>query len=454
MSDLKVQMAKAMERIADKFEIRMSGRDEFYQETNIFKILKVDQYEIRHGAFLEFLLDPERNPVLAYFFLEAWLEEIVSDLSLDDAQLYKITQGEYEGVSYISGADRYSEIPVKRQDGNYRIDHALEVQLKGTRRVFVFEYKHNGIVQNDLKVYREFIETAYSGRRADVYCFVLELSHKIHRSQNQDGWHYIQRETLVKAVARTLEQARLHDMQATRLYLEQYLEILQPDPDDYELLKECKPELWSLWNPEVAKADPEANLFNSLLEEYVSSDWLRDLLESFNYHMLFDWIVSDVAKSMLGLTARVNSGWVRLTRGGCPRNIYLSTYLHEESSGQLFMGISIESWQGTKTPIDEAKKNYNLLRKAISEHSEVGQRFNGEVDMDGLRYVSLVKDGEVLKQRNHQPESKTKYKFTFNWLWSIDHEVLERIITGDSKPEIFKEWLEDLDYWSMALSGG
>lgn len=447
--EVKQHMEQAIKKLAQN--LNHKDQDEIAQETNIFKILKVDQHEIRHGAFLEFLLDPERNPELAEFFLQTWLKEIVSELVLQDEQLDKIIEGDYEKVGHINEVNQYSEIPLNNKGNINRIDHALEVSLKNTCRVLVFEYKHNGVLQNDLIAYKNYVEGQYKGKRAEIYCFVLELGNKSHDKTVTEGWHFISRETLINAISETLREACRKDMQATRLYLEHYLQVLQPDPEDYELLKGFRAELWDLWNPEVAQEDPDAEYFEELLEKHVGSEHYKNLLSSFNYYLLFDWAVAEAAQSIGNVTVRVNDGWVRLKLNNNYKNLYLFTYLHEEENGQIYMAIKLRSWHDTKIPEQESKAQYGFLRDALSQHPSIKKSLNELSDPDDLRYITLVKDGDTLLKRNHPNGCKTPFDLSLTWLWPIDQQTFKAISTQE-KPQIFKEWIEELEWLAKALS--
>lgn len=454
-TNYKNQMQKAMQNLAKVLEKQGSIAA---QETNIFKILKVDQHEIRHGAFLEFLLDPERNPVLADCFLKAWLDEITSELALDDEQVSKIIEGEYEYIDHIESASQYSEIPFDNKGSNNRIDHAFEVKLKGTTRVFVFEYKHNGVLQNDLGAYRAYVEKQYEGKRAEIYCFILELGHKTHDKPEFDGWHFISRETLIEAVRSTLAEARRNDMQATRLYLEQYLEILQPDPKAFDLLKDYRSELWTLWNPEISREfDPNAEYFTELLEKYIVAVDDRDLLNSFEYHLLLDWAVAEsvaFSETMSNVSIRINSGWVRLRPKNSPNNFYLLTYLDEGEDGQLYLVIKLRSWHDTRAPIKESKAQYQLLHKALAEHKQIGQWYRDLSEPDALRFVTLNNmdnEVEVVSKRGQPSNCKTPYDLSIVWRWPISLQTFEQIARGQHQPEIFRNWLQDLEYWADAI---
>lgn len=444
------QMEEAIKKIAKKINSR--NKPPAFQETNIFKILKLTRHELRHAAFLEFLLDPERNPLLAKYFLQAWVAEIILELNISDPRLEDIINNNksYE-INPIQGETKnirnnYSEITTSK---NKRIDHALEVSLSGTKRVFVFEYKYDGVLQNNLDEYKNYIEKLYGNNRATIYYFILELAHKKHDKPKNEDWRFISRNTLINALEQTLQEARSKDMQATRLYLEQYLEILQPNLEGLERLRDLREELWSFWNPEVAEIDPYGEHFVKLVNSYIDSEENQELLNSnYNYNILFDWAVIEAVDLMPIITTRLNKGWIRIILNNSFKNLYLSTCLYE-ANNCIYMDIIVNSWHDSKLPKADVKPQYELVKKAVQKN-----RFSKDIkDFDNLRFLRVTNKDKILERVNHPSNCKTPYQLKTHYSWEINFEQLKSIcLPSADKPEIFNEWLKEIEWWVKELS--
>ncbi len=453
---IKKQMEQAIEKIAEKLNEK-SEEPVVIQETNIFKILKVDNYEIRHGAFLEFLLDPERNPELAYHFLEEWLKAIDKELTLSDGQVNKIIDGEYEDILPIEKADgRYSEIPISKDKNSQRIDHALEVKLEKTRRVFVFEYKFNGRLDNDLKAYKKFVDGLYKGKQAKIYYFCLELGHKKHNVSADGSWQFISRDTLVEAVSNTLAEAKRKDMFATQLYMKYYLEILQPDIDP---IKDCRRELWNLWNPEIARCDPEGEHCCKLIEKSDLSNDHKALLYSFHYDLLVEWKVAEWAEQN-GMDARINSRGVRLRpRGCCRKHLYLYTYLDENEKGDLFLATKLTNLQDNEVSQHINKKQYQFMRTVL-ENFEIKHsiKWADPKEKPSLRSVVVVNnDDKKIIEKEHRSNPEKPFDLSFTWLWPLcsENNELEKIAIATEQqqmPDVFSKWTDDIKWWVEKIS--
>ena len=58
---------------------------EMINKFNMFKVLKIDQYEIRHSQMLAWLLDPQENHGLGDTFLRNFLKETFRVRKIEDA---------------------------------------------------------------------------------------------------------------------------------------------------------------------------------------------------------------------------------------------------------------------------------------------------------------------------------------------------------------------------------
>ncbi len=131
--NLKDQMKGSVEAIEELLAERAEIDNDVVQQANIFKILRLENHEIRHGAFLDYLMDPGRNPLLSSFFISKWIEQIVDELSIEDTLINDIINGEDFEVNPIFDEQRYSEILVSEEE-KLRIDSALELKLGNHRR--------------------------------------------------------------------------------------------------------------------------------------------------------------------------------------------------------------------------------------------------------------------------------------------------------------------------------
>lgn len=429
------------------------------QETNIFKILKMENHEIRHCAFLEYLLDPDRNLELATDFLSTWLSYIVQDQGISDAELDKFIYDKKGTIGKIEGENRYTEIIAKgnsqSKKNDLRIDHALEIKLKGTCRVLVFEYKQNGVVNNDLKKYHKFIQNRYKNKKSKIYYFILELGTKSHTQGKEEIWKYLSRESFINALEDTLGLARRKDMMATSLYIEKYLEILQPDPEPHSMLFNLKSQLWDLWNPEVQKQDPEEKYFYELVEDYIESQEVKDALFEFDYHMLVDWSIYEATKKLRNGKVKVNSGWVRFIPNNCSKDIYLSSSL-KQVNDTFYLCIRLESWQNPKSTLEESKNQYIELISALKKHSKVNTIIDNLNQLDQTLTLTIDDNDNqpiVMEEVKRPDNSRVRYKFSLSYLRKVDFDMLKDICVSKNKPRIFEETTNDLKRWVDILSG-
>ena len=59
-------------------DIDFKKLEERINAPNIFKVLKIDNYEIRHSNFLAWLLNPKENHKLKDTFLKGFLKEVLT----------------------------------------------------------------------------------------------------------------------------------------------------------------------------------------------------------------------------------------------------------------------------------------------------------------------------------------------------------------------------------------
>jgi hypothetical protein len=442
-NNLQVQMEDALSLLEETLNDRYDELDiEAEQETNIFKILKLEKHEIRHGAFLDFLLDPERNVQLAEYFAACWLEQIAEELELDDSAINDIINGEDFSINKIQDEERYSEISIIEK-GKLRIDHALELKVGNRKRVLVFEYKVNGIVQNDLKAYEEFVVTKYPGKQSEVLFFILDLGSKIHTGELESGFTYLNKSTLVEAVSNTLDEARRRDMQATRMYLEQYLEILDPDMCDGFLWHGMEKNLWDLWNPEICRYDNAGEVWDALVENIEVSESDQNSLDRFQVDELFNQaVIQELSEH--GIETSRNQLWTRIK---LPRNPYKYFFLNSwfcDHDEQLYIAIKLSSWQGRNDSEQTSVAQQKLVFDTVSEDVSFSGLTEQLEDLARAKDVWWSTEKKIVKKWGRLSNSKRNYDSSFTLLHPVSMEDFKAICIAEEKPPVFDMYIQNL----------
>jgi len=434
---LKNEMKQAIIKIAEK--VNALNEPEHYQETNIFKILRLENYEIRHAAFLEFLMDPERNVELAHDFIYIWLDKIINHLGIEgDNALNKLFDGEEFEVNPIKNEHRYREIQAGKKQ---RIDHALELKIGKTRRVLVFEYKLNGVTENDFIAYKTAIEARYKGSQYTPYYFILELGSKIHHDENKGGFQFISKSTLVDTIRETLSIACQRDMMSIRLYLEQYLEILEPKVDEQFLFADLEKYLWRAWNPKIEQYEHAEEYFNKCVESYIEDEVHSQALYSYHHTDLYNRAAMNILQKHQ-IPTRLNSGWLRIFPYYQDKNFYLWTDLWD-IDGQLFLSIGLEVVQPKTMSDKQAKVQQNFLIKIIQE-SKLFTTLHSYNHLDEYKEIWVNQDNEVVKDKLYHSNSTKIYNSTVRYLHQVSFDELEAICTLKTYPQTFIDFLAEL----------
>ncbi len=426
-TELYQKMKRAIIHIAEEMNQPIE-EVEHAQETNIFKILRLENYEIRHGNFLEYLMDPERNVVLAHQFLFDFLYRIVEDLQIDDFGFNRIIDGDEFEIITIIGEHRYTEIPAGK-DKKLRIDHALELKIGQTRRVLVFEYKFNGVLQNDLKSYQETIEELYEGTRVKFHYFILELGSKKHNFTNKGNFKFLAKDTLVEAVRETLNIARQKDMLATKLYLEQYLEIIEPEVNGEFLFPGLEKQIWDSWNPAMNDYDDANDIFDSLVEEHIEDEDHQIALFEFDNVELFNRRVMCALEDHYGqIDTKLNQGWLRISPR-CPyKDLYLTTQLLMHK-GETCLAVIVNSNQAPKAPIEKVKMQKAYTIRALIS-SLLAKPLKSIEDLNSFREIWIDQNLNVVKSIPCKEGLKYPHNFKVCYLRKVDINALENICTS------------------------
>ncbi len=441
-TDLYQGMKRAISHIAEVVN-EVHEEPEAGQETNIFKILRLENYEIRHGNFLEYLMDPKRNVVLAKDFIWNFLYEIIEHLEIDDKGFNRIIAGDDFEISKVAGESRYTEIPAG-EDKKQRIDHAFELKIGRIRRVLVFEYKLNGVLQNDLEAYQNTIEGCYENVQFKPYYFILELGSKKHNLSNKGEFKFIPKDALVKAVRDTVSDALKKDMLATKLYLEQYLEIIEPEVKDEFLLAGLEKELWGSWNPAMDDYEDAYKAYESLVEDYIEGEDHQVALWGYYYSEVFDRRVKQELEGYSShLHTKLNQGWLRILPHCRYKDFYFWTSVFEgENEGEIYLTINFQAYHNRKASLEKAEEQKAFLIQLLN-NSVLAKPMNSIESIESCKILRINQDLEVVEEIHHKDDNKYPHEFRVHYRRSIDTEALKNICTLEASEE-FDLMMKDL----------
>ncbi len=422
MSKMPVEIKDKIESSLIKVDKEVNRRNSMCemfpkQETNIFRILRVEGYEIRHGAFLEFLCDPIRNFQLSSIFVRSLIENIIRFSGIEDTVFSDIAAGENFSIDKISGEGKYREIKV---DGprKFSIDHALEVKVGKRRRAIVFEYKHNGFVYNDLSSYKSYVSDKYNGRYSDCYFFLVDLGDKSHAKHSIDGFLCIAKSVFIDAISFTYDISVRCDLNATSQYLKQYLEILSYRDD--HIFQGLEKELWDIWNPRIEKYEDSETIWGELVGRIITDSDTYDALFGFSYVDLF-YRAAEARLSKNGFKTRVISEGLRVLLPDNPySNYYLLVFLHEDSDG-LYVCINIASYQSKKEDCFNSRQQEKVF-EVIGSSNICPKNFQ-DLDLNSIRRVWFL-GGEVKDILPKAKGTKRVYDSSFIFMYKVSIDDL------------------------------
>lgn len=152
---------------------------------NIFKVLKLEKYEIRHSNFLAWLMRPNENHGLGDYFLKEFLKSAVKNFSLEEKCEVKLRD-----VAFLN----FSDAIIRREDNN--ID--ILIISPQSKFVCVIENKiDSGENGDQLSRYAKRVEKEFNSyKRLYIYLSKNDDKEIIERSyeENQESKtiHYIQ----------------------------------------------------------------------------------------------------------------------------------------------------------------------------------------------------------------------------------------------------------------------
>lgn len=136
-----------------------------FSQFNPLKVLRVDQFEIRHSNVLAWLLDPNENHQLGSFFIRKLITRLVVRTENEE----KVDHFDFLPFLYTSFSDTEVYREVKTANNRY-ID--IVVVVPSQRIVLVIENKfHAGESQGQLEDYLTFAQEKYGGKGYTIVPF-------------------------------------------------------------------------------------------------------------------------------------------------------------------------------------------------------------------------------------------------------------------------------------------
>ncbi|ANV83126.1 hypothetical protein AWQ21_01190 [Picosynechococcus sp. PCC 7003] len=231
-------------------------------EFNPLKVLKVDQYEIRHSNILAWLLTPNENHKLGHAFLKKILAEIIInneniDTSLSVFDIEKLF---------------YTDFEIRREWKNIDI---LIISKVNKVCVLIENKVHSGHSQRQLKKYLEIVEKEYTNYRIIPILLTIDGEEALHEKYGVLSHHQIL--TTLKFVV-SLQKENISDKVYD--FINYYLNTL-------ELLTMENPEVKALCK-QIYKDHKEAlDLIYEYKEDTEFEDSAREFIQKIDEEEIF-----------------------------------------------------------------------------------------------------------------------------------------------------------------------
>ncbi|WEV64627.1 MULTISPECIES: PD-(D/E)XK nuclease family protein [unclassified Bifidobacterium] len=215
MSENNSLASKAMELLADPDFDQLNQR---LNRVNVFDAVDMGRQEIKHSAFLAWLMDPSGPHGLGDLFIHRLLAQLYVDNSEKFAE---------SGVaSFVPlAADDLSELNVVRESED-RID--ILAKTIDDRMVMCIENKvDSGLHNRQLDDYHQYIESTYGNRQYRIYVLLAPEGFEIPKDQCQNPAIWL---TLsYSSVAKVLESLRDSAQGRTQILIEDYVRLLKKE---------------------------------------------------------------------------------------------------------------------------------------------------------------------------------------------------------------------------------
>lgn len=202
-----LEHSKAFARLHQKFH-----------QFNPLKVLRVDQFEIRHSNILAWLMDPNETHQLGGFFLKKLLTRLVTRAE---------NEGKGEGIDFLSflhspfhDAEAAREV---KTHTNRLID--LLVHVPSQKLVLVIENKfHAGESDGQLVDYLAYAKLRFPDRNYTILPIFLTLANE---EPSEDSYLLLGYEAVLEIIEQQLEFNQETTADAIHDFLSLYIEVLK-----------------------------------------------------------------------------------------------------------------------------------------------------------------------------------------------------------------------------------
>ena len=212
-------MTYSLEQIAQLEHSREFARlHQKFHQFNPLKVLRVDQYEIRHSNILAWLLDPNETHQLGSFFLKKLLTRLVMRAE---------NEGKGDGIDFLSFLySSFHDAEVSREvktHTNRMID--LLVHVPSQKLVLVIENKfHAGESDGQLADYLAYAKAEYGEPGYTVLSIFLTLANE---EPSDDSYLLLGYEDVLEIIEQQLEFSKETTADAIYDFLSFYIEVLK-----------------------------------------------------------------------------------------------------------------------------------------------------------------------------------------------------------------------------------
>lgn len=168
------------------------------KKPNVFNVLRLDRYEIRHSNFIAWMLDPNEKHGLNDTFLNMLLHDILSEEQISNS-------GRFKWIKRESVAD-------------------IDLFIEFDNLLIIIENKYDSDEHSDqLSKYREYIEAHFPNKNA-VFVYLTPEGRLTKNNNEYIVYSYHQIAQNIQAI---LKYSNVNLCTRTTIYIEDYLHSIQ-----------------------------------------------------------------------------------------------------------------------------------------------------------------------------------------------------------------------------------